>query len=83
MYNHILRLTKERDNMYLKWISSICAEPDHNTSECTENSSNLTMSPSSGKKSMPISSSSNTDNNHMAVELADLKSKLRKLRQEL
>ncbi|XP_075160706.1 protein girdin isoform X1 [Haematobia irritans] len=83
MYNHILRLTKERDNMYLKWISSVCTDREANTSECTENTSNLTMSPSSGKTSTPISSSSNAENNHMAVELADLKSKLRKLRQEL
>lgn len=83
MYNHILRLTKERDNMYLKWISSVCAERDLNTTGCEENSSNLSLSPSSGMNSTPISASSATDNNHMAVELADLKSKLRKLRQEL
>lgn len=84
MYNHIVRLTKERDNMYLKWISSVCNERDIlNTTGCGENSSNLSLSTSSGLTSTPISSSSNTENNHMAVELADLKSKLRKLRQEL
>ncbi|XP_065359354.1 protein Daple isoform X1 [Calliphora vicina] len=84
MYNHILRLTKERDNMYLKWISSVCTERDIlNTSGCGDNSSNLSLSASSGLTATPISSSSNTENNHMAVELADLKSKLRKLRQEL
>ncbi|XP_005181786.1 girdin [Musca domestica] len=83
MYNHILRLTKERDNMYLKWVSSVCAERDVNASDCDDNALNLTMSPSNSKTSTPISSASNTDNNHMAVELADLKSKMRKLRQEL
>ncbi|XP_073840271.1 protein girdin isoform X2 [Musca autumnalis] len=82
MYNHILRLTKERDNIYLKWVSSVCAERDASVTDSDENTLNLTMSPSSGKTSTPISAS-NTDNNHMAVELADLKSKLRKLRQEL
>lgn len=84
MYNHILRLTKERDSMYLKWISSVCTERDIlNTSVCGDNSSNLSLSASSGITATPISSTSNTENNHMAVELADLKSKLRKLRQEL
>lgn len=81
MYNHILRLTKERDNMYLNWISSICVERD--TSACEESASNVTILATSGLTSNPVSLSSNTESNHMAVELADLKSKLRKLRQEL
>lgn len=83
MYNHILRLTRERDNMYSKWISSVCMERDTHTSECADNSTNSPMSPSKCVTSTPNTSSSNTDNNHMAVELADLKSKLRRLRQEL
>lgn len=83
MYNHILRLTKERDNMHLKWISSVCIERDAHSSECADNSTGSSMSPSKCITSTPNSSSSNMDNNHMAVELADLKSKLRKLRQEL
>ena len=81
MYNHILRLTKERDNMYLKWIASTCVERE--TATCGENSSNLSLLISSGLSYTPVSSSSNTESNHMAVELADLKAKLRKLRQEL
>ncbi|XP_037940477.1 girdin-like [Teleopsis dalmanni] len=83
MYNHILRLTKERDNMYMKWISSICTEPDVNMSSCVDGNASLPLSPSSSLKSSCTPSSSNSESNHLAVELADLKSKLRKLRQEL
>lgn len=80
MYNHILRLTKERDNMYLRWIASMCADTDLNMTACAD--STLSM-PLSYTLTTSCPSSSNSENNHMAVELADLKSKIRKLRQEL
>ena len=83
MYNHILRLTKERDTMYMKWFSSVCTEPDLNISALGEASQNIPLSPMSGMTTSTPTSSSSSESNHMAVELADLKSKLRKLRQEL
>lgn len=81
MYNHILRLTKERDNIYIKWFSSVCTEPDLNLT--AENAQNMPLSPLSGMTTSTPTSSSSSESNHMAVELADLKAKLRKLRQEL
>ncbi|KAL9904081.1 protein girdin isoform 1-T1 [Glossina fuscipes fuscipes] len=81
MYNHIVRLSRERDNIYLKWISAICAETVLNQSTCSETLPSLSLS--NGVSSPVASPSSNDKNNHMAVELADSKSRLRKLRQEL
>ncbi|XP_017476712.1 PREDICTED: protein Daple [Rhagoletis zephyria] len=83
MYNHILRLTKERDNMYLRWIASMCTESDLNMSACGEGTMSNPLSPLSGALTTSCPSSANSENNHMAVELADLKSRIRKLRQEL
>ncbi|XP_011210779.2 girdin isoform X1 [Bactrocera dorsalis] len=83
MYNHILRLTKERDNMYLRWIASMCADTELNMTACADGSLNMPLSPLSCTLTTPCLSTSNSENNHMAVELADLKSKIRKLRQEL
>ncbi|XP_036335595.1 protein Daple isoform X3 [Rhagoletis pomonella] len=83
MYNHILRLTKERDNMYLRWIASMCTESDLNMSACGESTMSNPLSPLSGALTTSCPSSANSENNHMAVELADLKSRIRKLRQEL
>lgn len=86
MYEHIIRLTKERDNYYSKWMQSINIELDvphhHHDSGNAESSQSTPISINSGT-GLAGSTSSSTDSNHMAVELADLKSKLRKLRQEL
>ncbi|KAH8264988.1 hypothetical protein KR038_011417 [Drosophila bunnanda] len=86
MYTHILRLTKERDLMYLKWIDLACVEPemaaDDNLVECGQGVS-VPRSPSNGTATSTPSSSSNSESNHLAVECADLRSKNRKLRQEL
>ncbi|XP_067644456.1 girdin isoform X2 [Eurosta solidaginis] len=79
LYNHILRLTKERDNMYLRWIASMCTESDLSMNACGDS----TMSPVSAALTTVSPSSTNSESNHMAVELADLKSKIRKLRQEI
>ncbi|XP_059621753.1 girdin [Phlebotomus argentipes] len=75
MYSHLLRVTKERDQYHSNWITSFIIETEvgHNNGPQRINS----MSP-------PSSATTNgPDSNHMVVELADLKSKLRKLRQEL
>ncbi|KAH8380337.1 hypothetical protein KR009_010072 [Drosophila setifemur] len=86
MYTHILRLTKERDHMYLKWIDLACVEPEmaasDNLVECGQGVS-VPRSPSNGTATSTPSSSSNSESNHLAVECADLRSKNRKLRQEL
>lgn len=70
MYNHIIRLAKERDMYHSNWISSLAND--------LVNGSISKLTPSHS-----TSSASSSDSNHLAVELADLKSKLRKLRQEL
>ncbi|XP_037719108.1 girdin isoform X2 [Drosophila subpulchrella] len=86
MYTHILRLTKERDHMYLKWIDLACVETEmaasDNMVECGQGVS-VPRSPSNGTATSTPSSSSNSESNHLAVECADLRSKNRKLRQEL
>ncbi|CAD7003608.1 unnamed protein product [Ceratitis capitata] len=78
MYNHILRLSKDRDAIYLRWISTMYTESDLNMSACGDDTLNIPSSPLSSA----MSSSCLSDNNK-AVEIADLKSKLRRLRQEL
>ncbi|XP_064547414.1 protein Daple isoform X2 [Drosophila montana] len=85
MYGHIIRLTKERDHMYLKWIETVCVEPELSNSEGAECGQGVSVprSPSSGTATSTPSSSSNSESNHLAVECADLRSKNRKLRQEL
>ncbi|ALC42932.1 Girdin [Drosophila busckii] len=87
MYEHILRLTKERDHMYSRWIETVCVEPELNASDAAEcpavGSGGVPRSPSSGTNNSTPSSSSNSESNHLAVECADLRSKNRKLRQEL
>ncbi|KAL7734079.1 hypothetical protein ACLKA6_011763 [Drosophila palustris] len=85
MYGHIMRLTKERDHMYLKWIETVCVESELNASDGAECSQGVSVprSPSSGTATSTPSSSSNSESNHLAVECADLRSKNRKLRQEL
>ncbi|XP_060653990.1 protein Daple isoform X2 [Drosophila nasuta] len=85
MYGHIMRLTKERDHMYLKWIETVCVEPELNASDGAECGQGVSVprSPSSGTATSTPSSSSNSESNHLAVECADLRSKNRKLRQEL
>ncbi|KAJ6636380.1 Protein Daple [Pseudolycoriella hygida] len=65
MYQHIIRIAKERDRYHSNWITSLMNETD---SRNCGNVSNSTPA---------------NDNNHLAVELANLKSKLRKFRQEL
>lgn len=85
MYTHLLRIMKERDTFHSKWINSLATEQE------VSNGSGI-LSPGQSNRSTPGTATTpnssggghpNIDPNHVAVELADLKSKLRKLRQEL
>lgn len=90
MYTHLLRIMKERDIFHSKWIGSLATEQEMATS--AGSSSGGILSPGQSNRSTPGTATtpnsmsgghSNVDPNHVAVELADMKSKLRKLRQEL
>lgn len=76
MIDHIVRLTKERDKYRSSWISSLNFD-----NETLSNHKGSTMS--SNVTSPTVSSVSTPESQHLAVELADLKSKMRKIRQEL
>ncbi|KAG4067431.1 hypothetical protein HA402_009668 [Bradysia odoriphaga] len=62
MYQHILRIAKERDRYHSYWITSLMNETESRSGTATSNSTPT------------------NENNHFAVELANLKSKLRKFR---
>lgn len=90
MYTHLLRIMKERDVFHSKWIGSLATEQEVNN---RDNGSSGILSPGQSNRSTPGTATTpsgggsgghpNMDPNHVAVELADLKAKLRKLRQEL
>lgn len=73
MITHIVRLAKERDKYHSSWIGAL-NETETITSQ-SQKSSNVT--------SPTVSTASTSETQHLAVELADLKSKMRKIRQEL
>nr|XP_029712484.1 daple-like protein [Aedes albopictus] len=79
MCKHIVRLAKERDQYHSKWMSSIILENETMNSSTSKSS----LHNSSSATSSANTPSTSSENNHLAVELADYKSKLRKLRQEL
>lgn len=82
MYQHIIRIARERDKYQTNWINSLANESSESSK--MQMSSNATAASSSSSSSFAANTSSAADSsNHMAVELADLKSKLRKFRQEL
>lgn len=72
LHDHIIRIARERDKYHSNWIT--CLAP---SAETTETKSQL------GNLAVNTSTSTISDQNHLVVELADLKSKLRKFRQEL
>ncbi|XP_038118397.1 girdin isoform X2 [Culex quinquefasciatus] len=80
MCKHIVRLAKERDQYHNKWMASMVADVDTLNSSSSKISLHNLPSTATSSANTPSTSS---ENNHMAVELADYKSKLRKLRQEL
>lgn len=86
MFKHIMRLTKERDSIQNKWIGFLTMASESEGSSTNSSQSNQSTPLSSSSVGGMASSSStpqSSESNHLAVELADLKSKLRKLRQEL
>lgn len=85
MYKHILRLTKERDSIQNKWIGflTMASESEATSSNSSQSNQSTPLSSSSVGIASSSSTPQSTESNHLAVELADLKSKLRKLRQEL
>lgn len=83
MYEHIIRIARERDKFQSNWFASLLAkevaETKLNAAEVAHGQSLSGVSASAGA----AASATATDNNHLAVELADLKAKMRRFRQEL
>ena len=78
MIDHIIRLARERDKYHSNWISTLNLE-----SETISSQKSSTMSSNVTSPTVSTASASTTESQHLAVELADLKSKMRKIRQEL
>lgn len=66
----VVRIARERDKFQANWITQITPTVNDTKFSAAETSTNQTATV-------------NNDQNHQAVEVADLKSKLRKLRQDL
>lgn len=81
MIDHIIRLAKERDKYHSNWIGSL--NSDSETINVAQNHKGSINSSNVTSPTVSSSSVSTTECNHLAVELADLKSKMRKIRQEL
>lgn len=74
MFNHMRRLAKERDHYLQNWTSSVLTEGlCENENESKNGKSRSTQNVNQN----------NGDSQHLAVELADWKARLRKQRQEL
>lgn len=105
MYEHIIRIARERDKFQSNWIASLAIDANgvavgvdgaKQLSGAAAAGVNATAAAAVaamaaavggatgafGAAGMPGAATA-TDSNHMAVELADLKSKLRRFRQEL
>jgi chromosome segregation ATPase len=80
MIGHIVRLARERDKYHSSWISALNSESETITSQSQKSS---TMNSNVTSPTVSTASVSTTESQHLAVELADLKSKMRKIRQEL
>lgn len=70
MIDLVVRIARERDKYHNDWMAHVTPNSGEVKFSVTESSNNQTAT-------------INSDQNHLAVELADLKSKLRKLRQDL
>lgn len=66
----VVRIAHERDKYHGDWIAQVTPNPSDVKFSTSDVAVNQTAT-------------INSDQNHLAVELADLKSKLRKLRQDL
>lgn len=78
MCQHIIRLAKERDQYHTNWILNLNLQDEEATRGHKLGGGGATLSSSS-----LTGQQASSESNHLAVELADMKSKLRKLRQEL
>lgn len=74
MFNHMRRLAKERDHYLQNWASLVINEGLYENE--SENKNGKTRSSQNVNQS-------NGESQHLAVELADWKARLRKQRQEL
>ncbi|CAH2241722.1 protein Daple [Pararge aegeria] len=74
MFNHMRRLAKERDHYLLNWASLVLSE-----GLCE----NETENKNGKSRSTQNVNQNNGESQHLAVELADWKARLRKQRQEL
>uniref|UniRef100_A0A240PM14 HOOK N-terminal domain-containing protein n=1 Tax=Anopheles epiroticus TaxID=199890 RepID=A0A240PM14_9DIPT len=83
MCRHLVRLAKERDQYHGKWMSSFITDSEQQALVNSSSSKSSLHNASSASTSTANTPSTTSENNHLAVELADYKSKLRKLRQEL
>ncbi|XP_050068144.1 girdin [Anopheles maculipalpis] len=83
MCKHLVRLAKERDQYHGKWMSSFITDSEQQALVNSSSSKSSLHNASSASTSTANTPSTTSENNHLAVELADYKSKLRKLRQEL
>ncbi|XP_058118302.1 protein Daple isoform X2 [Anopheles ziemanni] len=83
MCKHIVRLVKERDQYHGKWMTSLISDSEQQALVNSSSSKSSLHNASSASTSSANTPSTTSENNHLAVELADYKSKLRKLRQEL
>lgn len=81
MYNHIRRLAKERDHYLTHWANLAVAELP--AGEETNRRPGKQGVRSHNIPPYNTSTPNITDSNHLAVELADWKARLRKQRQEL
>lgn len=80
MIDHIVRLAKERDKYHSSWISALNSESE---TISTQSQKSSTMNSNVTSPTVSTASVSTTETQHLAVELADLKSKMRRTRQEL
>lgn len=74
MFNHMRRLAKERDHYLQNWASLVVNEGLYENESEHKNGKN---------RSTQNVNQSNGESQHLAVELADWKARLRKQRQEL
>lgn len=81
MIDHIVRLARERDRYHSNWINSLSFESETISNNQSQKGSTLSSNVTS--PTVSTASVSTTESQHLAVELADLKSKMRKIRQEL
>lgn len=106
MYEHIIRIARERDKFQSNWIASLAIDAngvavgvgDDGGKQLSGAAAAVNATAAAAVAAMAAAggnvggafggaglsgAATATDSNHMAVELADLKSKLRRFRQEL